>query len=844
MISFPWDSVVERMQDGYPIYDRAYTAQQWWDIYKTFFSDGVFLNEKDSLQVTANTGMTVKVAPGNANIGGCFATERSTRVLEITEASSQDRIDTVVLRWNANVEARSIDLYVVQGIAQASPVRPELTRTETIYELGLCDIFIPKNATTIDQTRMTDTRLETARCGVVNPFSVIDTSSFNEQLQKAFNDLKSTMDSQTKKAVDLAQSALDQTLAGNLQSQIDSINDYTTGINLIRGSRDLIIGTNIADYEAQSGTKSSLYDDGFRFYTTGNGSITSKKDTNGFSVATLKCDSGSLASLRSSVVVFDKVESSDSFTISFEKKDIENTITGSNRILYLRIYDSDKKEVPGTFKSVAISSCEKSENINGWDLYTYIWEPGVSVENVYVEFSIEITTNAVIDVRKPMLQVGDIHNPIWSPSPFDTNYINDETTGLNLVKGTRDIVKGSVKAGNVSTNINKDGFFVSVATESIMTKSVDEEGFTFYTLSQSGVTGDSNRGLFTSAIPVVGGSNEEFTISFEFKINEKPDSNILCRLIEYRNDSSDAIYSTNLSYEKFGFDFNNIELNTWYKAIYYHKITNSKVDYFSFSAGHMMRNGSVSTRKIMTQRGHINNPIWAPNPFDIVPIESGGTGTGTGIPRKTELVAGTDLNEILDEGFYFTNSGNNATSMVNCPATTPFVMIVLRTQEATQTSGQVVQIVYSTLSDRGVWVRTATNKDSVTPWNKFFYKENVLNAVYPIGAVYISYNATSPASLFGGTWTQITGRFLRAANDVNTGGNDNVTQTTAQMPSHTHQTYVNTFTGSKTSSGDTHYAIAGNSYKNNSYVSETTGSGNSFSVMPAYQDLYVWRRTA
>lgn len=43
---------------------------------------------------------------------------------------------------------------------------------------------------------------------------------------------------------------------------------------------------------------------------------------------------------------------------------------------------------------------------------------------------------------------------------------------------------------------------------------------------------------------------------------------------------------------------------------------------------------------------------------------------------------------------------------------------------------------------------------------------------YPIGTVLIRFDSTSPASLLGGTWTQITGRFLRAANDVNTGGSD------------------------------------------------------------------------
>lgn len=39
-------------------------------------------------------------------------------------------------------------------------------------------------------------------------------------------------------------------------------------------------------------------------------------------------------------------------------------------------------------------------------------------------------------------------------------------------------------------------------------------------------------------------------------------------------------------------------------------------------------------------------------------------------------------------------------------------------------------------------------------------QEAVLNSVYPVGSIYMSMNSASPASLFGGTWSQLTGRFL------------------------------------------------------------------------------------
>ena len=188
-----------------------------------------------------------------------------------------------------------------------------------------------------------------------------------------------------------------------------------------------------------------------------------------------------------------------------------------------------------------------------------------------------------------------------------------------------------------------------------------------------------------------------------------------------------------------------------------------------------------------------------------------------------------------------------------------------------------------------------------------YMRKFYLNTVYPVGAVYISYVSTNPATLFGGNWTQITGRFLRMANDVNTGGSDSVTLGVANMPSHSHTvnnhthqfTRVSGMYGTRLSSAQcalpkhTHTALpnafaadiaAGTSYttnvvnttsrKSDMYTTsskETTyaeqehthgltsasfntggatpgtsavGSGTAFSNMPAYQDLYAWRRTS
>lgn len=67
---------------------------------------------------------------------------------------------------------------------------------------------------------------------------------------------------------------------------------------------------------------------------------------------------------------------------------------------------------------------------------------------------------------------------------------------------------------------------------------------------------------------------------------------------------------------------------------------------------------------------------------------------------------------------------------------------------------------------------------------------NMLEVVYPVGSVYISTTATSPASFIGGTWEQVKGAVL-GATGANSFGNaatygGGLKISTNQMPSHNH----------------------------------------------------------
>ena len=122
---------------------------------------------------------------------------------------------------------------------------------------------------------------------------------------------------------------------------------------------------------------------------------------------------------------------------------------------------------------------------------------------------------------------------------------------------------------------------------------------------------------------------------------------------------------------------------------------------------------------------------------------------------------------------------------------------------------------------------------------------------YPVGKIYISFDPTSPASLFGGTWTQLTDRFLVGAGSTYavgaTGGANTVALTVAQMPSHNHTISNVVHEGVSANGQYGNYPfrmradMAPNWGANNT---DYTGSGSAHENRPPYLAVYMWRRTA
>lgn len=137
---------------------------------------------------------------------------------------------------------------------------------------------------------------------------------------------------------------------------------------------------------------------------------------------------------------------------------------------------------------------------------------------------------------------------------------------------------------------------------------------------------------------------------------------------------------------------------------------------------------------------------------------------------------------------------------------------------------------------------------------------NIGKTIYPVGAYYISEKSTSPASLFGGTWVELSGKFLYArdtSHPAGSGGGEAAhTLTVDEMPTHRHSSdsYMDGY--AQTAIGTDNYVTWVNhgTTNNNEPTSKVgflgngpvrttyTGESKPHNNMPPYKSVYMWYR--
>lgn len=153
---------------------------------------------------------------------------------------------------------------------------------------------------------------------------------------------------------------------------------------------------------------------------------------------------------------------------------------------------------------------------------------------------------------------------------------------------------------------------------------------------------------------------------------------------------------------------------------------------------------------------------------------------------------------------------------------------------------------------------------------------SIVDAIYPVGSIYMSVNNANPGTLFGGTWERIQDTFLLAAGQTYsagaTGGEAAHTLSYSEMPEHAHYSMGKTaaengdwtfpliknvpnYSGAWATRIDptnaehvlfASYTADGHGFNDVTQVAYTgaSGGGQAHNNMPPYLAVYVWKRTA
>lgn len=175
------------MQCGFFNGQNNYGQEELARYFSNMFENGINSTESDmGMKVTRYSSTSIQVSSGFAIIKGYFGNQDVTKSITITKNSTYDRIDRVVVRLD--VSNMNVDIVIKQGTTSSKPVAPTMTRTSSIYELSLGQIYVSK---TDGVTSVTDERYDNNLCGAIRPKNLSEFNAmmkgFNERFDTWFN---------------------------------------------------------------------------------------------------------------------------------------------------------------------------------------------------------------------------------------------------------------------------------------------------------------------------------------------------------------------------------------------------------------------------------------------------------------------------------------------------------------------------------------------------------------------------------------------------------------------------------------------------------------------------------
>lgn len=188
----------------------------------------------DHLRVEKAQGLTLTVKAGRANINGAFYWQKDDETITL-EKNSATKSYNIILRLNDNDAYRNITLI-------ASDINDGITRSDSIYDLVLATVTVTGNASEVKGSDITDTRLDSTRCGAVtSAIKSVQSLDLFAQVTELFKEIKAQNESEMSANrtefndwFQTVKDTLDADTAGKLSNRISSVekmimdNHFTT----------------------------------------------------------------------------------------------------------------------------------------------------------------------------------------------------------------------------------------------------------------------------------------------------------------------------------------------------------------------------------------------------------------------------------------------------------------------------------------------------------------------------------------------------------------------------------------------------------------------------------------
>ena len=238
--------------------DRKYKASDFAEYFRTFIGNGVFPNPSTNLQVISNGDMTLTISPGFAWINGYMYNNTDNLILTVDHSDSAlKRIDRVVVK--CDFVNREIKTYIKKGTFSQSPAAPTLERSVDAYELCLAEIQIDNGVVSIQQSKITDTRLNNEVCGIVTQtVETIDTTALFNQIEAYkqefelqnmnwFNATTVKLGDDFNIWFDTVKGILNEGVAGNITNRLLTLEDKVNNLDLVASKVTMQDGSTVED---------------------------------------------------------------------------------------------------------------------------------------------------------------------------------------------------------------------------------------------------------------------------------------------------------------------------------------------------------------------------------------------------------------------------------------------------------------------------------------------------------------------------------------------------------------------------------------------------------------------